>query len=508
MSDKKGKMDLTGEALGDSVELFNDIFSEEPTEDLADDDLVEIDIEDKPSQQEAKPSKKQPESKSRASKGKAKPSGGRASKGKTAKSSGRAKKKGKQPPDPSKSESVVKKDKVKKGKRAKKSSDTKEENPRQKGLEIPLQAKPKKRTNPLMLILLFVVLVTLGGFLMNYFGIVDFKKLTGSAIGSSEPVKKDTVRLSITKKGKDKRVAKKQSTVPKVKKTEKRTTKRHASLKTPKVKKGQDRKAAKKLRTPTIVKKPAKDTVKTHASLKTPKVKKGQDRKAAKKLSTPTTVKKPAKNTTKRLASLKTAKVKKGQDKKAAKKLSTPTTVKKPAKNTTKRLASLKTPNAKKGPEKKISGMNVKASSYPYSVYLGSFRTMKGVHRTVVQSRKYGLSPYWIKIDLGEKGTWFRIFAGYFETRKGADDFIKVKRIGGAASRHTKYANLIGNYTSAEALDRKQTTLLELGYSPYVINDKNAEVRLYVGAFYQLVRAEKQNAALAAKGIQSRLVRR
>jgi hypothetical protein len=117
------------------------------------------------------------------------------------------------------------------------------------------------------------------------------------------------------------------------------------------------------------------------------------------------------------------------------------------------------------------------------------------------------LSPYWIKLDLGDKGTWFRIFAGYFQTRKGADTFIKVKKIGGAESRHTKYANLIGTYTSAGVLDKKQTALLELGYSPYVINDKKV-FRLYVGAFYQKVRAEKQNAALAFKGIQSQLVKR
>ena len=133
---------------------------------------------------------------------------------------------------------------------------------------------------------------------------------------------------------------------------------------------------------------------------------------------------------------------------------------------------------------------------------------MKGLHETVSQSRKIGLSPYWIKLHLGDKGTWFRLFAGYFRTREGADTFIKVKKIRGAQSRHTKYANLIGTYTSAGALDKKQTALLELGYSPYVISEKKDVLRLYIGAFYQKVQAEKHNADLVSKGVQSQFVKR
>jgi cell division septation protein DedD len=141
-------------------------------------------------------------------------------------------------------------------------------------------------------------------------------------------------------------------------------------------------------------------------------------------------------------------------------------------------------------------------------MYLGSFQTLKGLHETVSKYRKIGLSPYWVKLDLGDKGTWYRLFAGYFRTREGADTFIKVKQIREAQLFHTKYANLIGTYTSAGVLDKKQTALLELGYSPYVINDKKDVLRLYVGAFSQKIRAEKQNAALASKDIQSRLIKR
>ena len=70
------------------------------------------------------------------------------------------------------------------------------------------------------------------------------------------------------------------------------------------------------------------------------------------------------------------------------------------------------------------------------------------------------------------------------------------------------YANLIGTFSSEGALNKKRKTLLDLKYGPYVIREDKSALRLYVGAFYQKVRAEKQNADLASKGIKSQLVTR
>lgn len=444
MSNKNDKGDPGEKSLSESAELFDSIFSEEPTSEeqtVDPSDTLEKkpdvtskpskekakppekkpDVTRKPSKEKAKPSVKKPGSASKASQEKAKPSVGRPSKGRTVKSTSIAKRK----PDPGKKpikkkvkkpvssidkESVVNEDNVKEGKRIEKSSDTERETDRQRKVEIPLQGKPKKRLSPLVLTLSIVVLATLSGFFIHYYGIVDFNKL----IGSSKSVKKDKIRLR-----NDKKV--------------------------------QDKKDAKKISKPSMSKEKGKVKMKIHASLKTPKSKEAS----------PGVKQKP----------------------------SVPL-------------------HAGKSPDKKISDLRERTVSYPYSIYLGSFQTLKGLHETVSQSRKIGLSPYWIKLHLGDKGTWFRLFAGYFRTREGADTFIKVKKIRGAQSKHTKYANLIGTYTSAGALDKEQTALLELGYSPYVISDKKDVFRLYVGAFYQKVQAEKHNADLVSKGVKSQFVKR
>jgi hypothetical protein len=481
MSNKNDKGDPGEKSLSDSAELFDSIFSEEPTSEEQTVDLsgtLEIkpdsaskpskkqtkppgkkpDVARKPSKKQAKPPEKKPDSVSKASKEQTKPSVGRSSKARTVKSTGTAKRK----PDPGKRpinkevkppvssidrESAVKEEDVKEDRRIKGRSDTERETSRQKEGGIPLQGKPKKRLSPLVLTLSIVVLVTLSGFFIHYYGIVDFNKL----IGSSKSVKKDKIRLRNDKKGQDKKVAKKLSKPSMSKEKGKGKEKIDASLKTPIDKKGQDKRVAKKVSPPSMVMEKGKDKKKIDASLKTPKSKE----------TTPGVKQKP----------------------------SVPL-------------------HAGKSPDKKISDLKERTVSYPYSIYIGSFQTLKGLHETVSQSRKIGLSPYWIKINLGDKGTWYRIFAGYFRTREGADTFIKVKKIKGAQSRHTKYANLIGTYTSAGAIDKKQTALLELGYSPYVISDKKDEFRLYVGAFYQKVRADKQNADLVSKGVQSQSVKR
>jgi len=159
-------------------------------------------------------------------------------------------------------------------------------------------------------------------------------------------------------------------------------------------------------------------------------------------------------------------------------------------------------------PPQAKEGLVEKEISYPYSIYLGSFSDLKGTQKAVSSYQKTGLSPYWIKIDLGEKGVWFRLFAGYFEKRDLADAYIKENKIKGAESRKTIYANFTGSYESEYDLNTKSLALTELGYSPYVIPGTNGVSRLYTGAFYQKVRAEKQNAELLSKGIQSQVVKR
>lgn len=146
--------------------------------------------------------------------------------------------------------------------------------------------------------------------------------------------------------------------------------------------------------------------------------------------------------------------------------------------------------------------------SYPYSIYLGSYKTRERAERAMSEYGKKGLSPYWVKVDLVDKGVWYRVFTGYFQKREQANEFIKKKQIGESESRHTRYANLIGLFAFQKQLDEEKLRLSKLGYCPYIIPGRNGESLLYIGAFYQKARAQREHAELASKGIHSQIVER
>lgn len=163
--------------------------------------------------------------------------------------------------------------------------------------------------------------------------------------------------------------------------------------------------------------------------------------------------------------------------------------------------APLKEPNHDTQPPKWVEG------SYPYSVYLGSYGTHERLQKAVNDYESGGLSPYWVQVDLGKKGIWFRLFEGAFKTREEADAFIREHQIDGALSRHTKHAVLIGTYRSEKQLNMERMELRAMGHSSYEVEGEKV-FGLFSGAFYQVARAQKQKESLASKGIRGEVVER
>ena len=158
--------------------------------------------------------------------------------------------------------------------------------------------------------------------------------------------------------------------------------------------------------------------------------------------------------------------------------------------------------------DKPIDIIKEKKLFYPYSIYLGSYSSIEKVKKASLDYLETGISSYWIRLDLGEKGVWFRLFTGYFQTREDADKFIKARQLKDAESRLTKYTNFLGFYTYKEDADRQKANLEGFGYSPYIIDEGNNTYRLYAGAFYQKDRAEELKKDLELKGIKSEIMER
>ena len=161
-----------------------------------------------------------------------------------------------------------------------------------------------------------------------------------------------------------------------------------------------------------------------------------------------------------------------------------------------------------KSVENPPSAINYKKLSYPYSIYLGSYGSITKVKNAASDFSEKEIATYWTKLDLGEKGIWFRLFTGCFQNREDADLFIRKHELKEAESRLTKFTNLIGVYKTKEDTDNQKEQLEKLGYSTYIISDAKDAHRLYIGAFYQKSRAEEQKRDLERNGIQSELVER
>jgi cell division septation protein DedD len=145
---------------------------------------------------------------------------------------------------------------------------------------------------------------------------------------------------------------------------------------------------------------------------------------------------------------------------------------------------------------------------YPYSIYLGSYQTVERAKKAISMYQQEGLSVYWSRVNLGEKGTWYRVFAGYFRSKAEGSDFIAKKELKDAEVKKTNYSVLVGVYSSREEAQQKSGALFNLGFPTYVIPEAQVKFRLYSGAFNTKEGAEENVAELASKGVRSQAVER
>ena len=144
---------------------------------------------------------------------------------------------------------------------------------------------------------------------------------------------------------------------------------------------------------------------------------------------------------------------------------------------------------------------------HPYSVYLGSVPNPELARKGVSEFTKKGISPYAVKLELS-KGVWYRIYAGAYAEQRAGTKLIRENKIRDAKVIKTPWANLIGVYSSSAEVQRITKRLHDLDYFPYVVKSPDGTKRLYVGAFYEKLRAERLHQELTAMGVETQVVER
>jgi cell division septation protein DedD len=153
------------------------------------------------------------------------------------------------------------------------------------------------------------------------------------------------------------------------------------------------------------------------------------------------------------------------------------------------------------------SSSNEEIGSYPYSLHLGSHNNLAMAKRSILDLKAKGIQTYLSRVDLGDKGIWFRIFTGHFKNMDEAERF-KQEHALAANIKNTPYANLIGTYSNQDDLKKEIMSLKESGYFPYTITYDDGRPRLFVGAFLTRAGAKKQYHHLKSRGIHNKIVTR
>lgn len=144
----------------------------------------------------------------------------------------------------------------------------------------------------------------------------------------------------------------------------------------------------------------------------------------------------------------------------------------------------------------------------PYSLHVGSFQSTRRTQEAIDAFAGMGISAYRVKVDLGEKGKWFRVFTGCYSTADEAAAFKKRHAINDARILKTDYAVQLKKNASKKDLDTLNNRLKGIGYDAYAVDQGNNRFQLLVGAFQTKDAALDQAMALKASGVDGEVISR
>ena len=130
-------------------------------------------------------------------------------------------------------------------------------------------------------------------------------------------------------------------------------------------------------------------------------------------------------------------------------------------------------------------------SYHPFVIQLGSFKNFKQVTRAVASYASKGLDVHWDWVDLGEKGKWYRVFIGYFESKA---DALKAQRVHGLKNsliRFNPWTVLVGRFSEGQTMISILSRLRENHFDTHIVESADDFNWLLTGAFANRQGAEK-----------------
>lgn len=145
---------------------------------------------------------------------------------------------------------------------------------------------------------------------------------------------------------------------------------------------------------------------------------------------------------------------------------------------------------------------------YPFSILLETFNEEESAIKAIPRYHQKGIYSYWVKVDIGNNRTKYRLFTGVFPTTTEAQHYLDQHKLNNKPIKPTLYSSLIGVYPDRDQLDIAYRKTANTGVVPYSLETEKGLYFLYVGAFYTYVGATAQCQDLTAAGLSCKPVKR
>jgi type II secretory pathway predicted ATPase ExeA len=145
---------------------------------------------------------------------------------------------------------------------------------------------------------------------------------------------------------------------------------------------------------------------------------------------------------------------------------------------------------------------------YPYSLRSSSYQQSYRAVQELAEIKRMGLTPYLVKVDLGDMGVWWRIYIGFYSTEEEAKKLKTLYNLSNVTVQKTDYACRLGEFSDETEIANMFERLKQSLYFPYVIQKGKNRFWLYVGAYERKSEAEFEHKNLLKDGFMNEIIKR